>query len=496
MIGIPGPLLDDGTKRLLETIDPLSIILFGRNIESPEQLSRLIAEISSFMGRKPVFAIDQEGGVVTRLTHGFTIVPGPMALAQAGGEEAAYEGARILGLEMKAVGIDWDLAPLADINWNRENRGIGIRSFSEEREQVTGCAAAFVRGLEEAGILSCLKHFPGLGGATADPHLSMPVVDCTKEELLQRDIRPFLEIDSPCWMPTHIHIPSLQSRRESVTVSSEVLTSFIRGELGFGGVLLGDDFNMKGASENLSLPELTVASFKAGMDILSICEGSENQLSAFRYLSRAIEEDEFVHGRYTESMERINRVLAPSMGGLKQDLSKLRSEESLSMVRELSQRSFTCIKKQRPLPGLSQLDNIFSMERQRLVMVEEEGGRNFYVAEKASRMARCPLHTIHLLDGRIEREEELVEAAAGKVNLAFTENAHLDRSVSSLITRLAEVSKSFHLIALRNPWDSDIEGVDNAYCTYGYTPEQQKNAMNILADKTGEECYERMPDKN
>ena len=485
MIGIPGPLLDDETKMLLETIDPLSIILFGRNIESPDQLSRLIEAITSFMGRKPVFAIDQEGGIVTRLTNGFTIVPGPMALAQAGGEVAAYEGARILGREMKAVGIDWDLAPLADINWNRNNRGIGIRSFSGEREQVTSCASAFVRGLNDAGILSCLKHFPGLGGATADPHLSMPVVDCTKEELLQRDIRPFLEIDSPCWMPTHIHIPALQSRRESVTVSSEVLTTFIRGELGFEGILLGDDFNMKGASEDLSLSELSVSSFKAGMDILSICEGTENQLSVFRYLSKILEEDEFVYKRYTESMERINRVLKPCMGNLHQDLSKLKSEESMDLVRKLSQESFKCIKKKQPLPKLSDLDNVFSMERQRLVMVEEEGGGNFYVAENASRLAGCTLHNILQLNGKIENEGKLVEAAAGKVNLVFTENAHLDKGVSSLITRLAEVSESFHLIALRNPWDGDIEGVDNAYCTYGYTPEQQKNALNYLAERRG-----------
>ena len=246
MIGLPGPSLDDETKTVLDEMDPLSVILFGRNIESAEQLAKYIADITAHLGRKPVFAIDQEGGIVTRLTKGFTVVPGPMALAAAGEPSAAYDAGRILGAEMKAVGIDWDLAPVVDVNRNPSNRGIGVRSFSADTAEVVRYAGRFVEGLSDSGVLCCLKHFPGLGAVEADPHIDLPVLGCSREELFGKDLPPFLGIEADCWMPTHVWVPAIQSRKEAVTVSSEVLTGFVRDELGFDGLLLADDLNMGG----------------------------------------------------------------------------------------------------------------------------------------------------------------------------------------------------------------------------------------------------------
>ena len=480
MIGIPGSELDDETKRLLETVDPLSIIFFGRNIVNPQQLAGLISDITAFMGRKPVFAVDQEGGIVTRLTKGFTVMPGPMALAQAGGETAAYEAAFILGTEMKAVGIDWDLAPVVDINRNPMNRGIGIRSFGTRKEEVISCAQAFVKGLSEAGVLSCLKHFPGLGGASVDPHIDLPVLDISREELFNTDIQPFLDIDCPCWMPTHIYVPSIQSRKEAVTVSSEVLTGIVRNKLGFDGLLLADDLNMGGVANSSSTEQLVINTFRAGMDILSICEGTEKQINAFNSLNDAVGKDEHLYRRYLESLERINSILSPFEDSLNQDTGKIGIAENASKAAGLSGRSIKCIKEEETLPLLSSIENIFSMKRRRLVMVEEEGQGLFYAAVKAAELSDCPLLEINSETATDETKRSLLKAAEGKINLIFTENAYLDDNISNLITALAEASKTLYLIALRNPWDADIAGIRNAWCSYGYTPAQQKAVISFL----------------
>ncbi len=483
MLGIPGPELDNETKVLLETVDPLSIIFFGRNIVNPQQLAGLISDITSFMGRKPVFAIDQEGGIVTRLTEGFTVMPGPMALARAGGETAAYEAAFILGTEMMAVGIDWDLAPVVDINRNPMNRGIGIRSFGTRKEEVISCARAFVKGLSDAGVLSCLKHFPGLGGASVDPHIDLPVLDISREELFDTDLQPFIEIDCPCWMPTHIYIPSIQNRKEAVTVSSEVLTGIVRKELGFDGLLLADDLNMGGVANSSSTEELVINTFRAGMDILSICEGTKNQINAFKALDDTVRKDEYLYRRYLESLERINRILSPCEGILKQGTGKIKNAESAATAARLAVKSIECIKKEAPLPPLSSVQNIFSMKRQRLVLVEEEGQGLFYAAVKAAELAECPLLEINSESTTEETKKRLLIAAGEKINLIFTENAYLDDNISNLITALAEASKEFYMIALRNPWDADITGIRNAWCSFGYTPDQQKAVISFLSGK-------------
>lgn len=473
MVGIPGPVFDDETRRLLEELNPLSIIFFGRNIISPEQLAKLISDITAFLGRKPVFAIDQEGGIVTRLVSGFTVMPGPMALAAAGDPEAAFDAGLILGREMKAVGIDWDLAPVVDVNRNPLNRGIGVRSYSADTAEVTNYAGRFIDGLKSSGVLCCLKHFPGLGGVETDPHLALPVLNCSREELFEKDLPPFLNLKEDIWMPTHLYIPAIQSRKEAVTVSKEVLTGFIREELGFNGLLLADDLNMGGVGKNADLDNIVIDTFAAGMDILSIAEGAEKQLSAARALTSAVAGSAELQQRMNESIARIDRLLAPFEGGLHQDLSLINTAENRRKAELISERTVKVLKSAIPVPVPEDIDAVFSMKPARLVLIEEgrEGlpGAALRIAEEAG----CRLIEVERLPAGDPGYAALIDAAEGKKILLFTENAHLEEGMSQFITALAEAAESLHLVVLRNPWDADIPGVENAICSYGYTPDQQ-----------------------
>src|SRR5574344_608325 len=183
-IGLPSPFLDDETKRILDVIRPGSVILFFFNIQTTAQIRKYIEDISTFLGYTPVIAIDQEGGTVSRLTQGFTTAPGPMAVSATGNSQYAFETGRILGQEMRTLGITWDMAPDVDINSIPRNPGIGIRSYGDTPERVITFAGAFIQGLHASGVCSCLKHFPGLGRITADAHKTRPVVEYSRNELL------------------------------------------------------------------------------------------------------------------------------------------------------------------------------------------------------------------------------------------------------------------------------------------------------------------------
>ncbi len=480
-IGLPGSILDDETKRALDYVRPLAVIFFGRNIHNKEQLSRLIRDITAFLGYKPIFTIDQEGGIVTRLTEGFTMVPGPMALTATGDPENAYKAGQLLGAEMKALGIDWNLAPVVDINSNRANRGIGVRSFSRKSETVIQYAGRFIAGLEEAGILHCLKHFPGLGGVTTDPHLDLPILNSSREEIFRTDLEPFIKLPGDCWMPTHLFIPALQSKREAATISKEILTDLVRNELGFRGILVADDLNMGGISKALPPEQIVEASFSAGMDILSICEGTGKQVKAKEALMNAVRENENLQIRMEQSLERIDSVFSKYSTRLKQAPDLIGDPASITLSDRISAGTIKILKKSNRFPPLASIANIFAMSATRLVLIEDKRDGMVKAAVDIAGKAGKKLTEIPINPDEDEIEI-LLRKAAGKINMVFTENAHLNPGVSLLLSRMASASERLILIALRNPWDSEIEGITDAICTYGYIPGQQEALFRFIID--------------
>src|SRR5579884_1477526 len=212
-----------GTKPSQEIIDLITryhvgnIILFSRNTGDTRQvleLTRSLQEIAKEAGhRYPLLiAIDQENGIVQRLGEAVTIFPGNMALGAIGSDEIAYEVARATGEELLALGINMNLAPVVDVNNNPANPVIGVRSFGEDTHLVARLGAAMVKGYRVAGILSCLKHFPGHGDTAVDSHLAMPIIPHTLERLEMLELVPFrrgIEAGAECLMIAHVAFPAL-----------------------------------------------------------------------------------------------------------------------------------------------------------------------------------------------------------------------------------------------------------------------------------------------
>ncbi len=479
MLGLYGcEKLGEKDKRLLELIKPSGIILFKRNIQTAEQVDRLIGETTGFLGYKPLISIDQEGGVVSRLTEGFTVSPGAMALGRTGNSQYAYEAGKILGKEMKALGIDWDLAPVVDINNNPDNPEIGIRSFGDTREIVTEFAGQFVRGLETQGIIACLKHFPGKGRVWIDAHLDMSVLDVEEAVLFEEELHPYMKIKSPSWMPSHVYYSALQTRKEPASVSREILTDLVRGRLGYDGVLVADNMTMGGITNYYSVAQGVKLSFYAGMDVLLICHDYDKQVESYNVLVKEVEQNETARMRMEESLKRIEGLFL-LRNGEKPSRDCLGEPAHLQVMREISGKAVEILKNEDKAIPLKGVDLIYAVDLGTgKVQVEDKNREACPPAFRLSRETGAPV--IRITQEILAAPTEAARAAGGRRVVIFTENAHLDGGMKAFIRELSRKAEVLVLCALRNPYDRNIEGVRNAVCSYGYTPMQQESIVDLM----------------
>src|SRR4029077_581639 len=211
------------------------VCLYARNIQNPEQLAALTASLHA---ERPelLIAIDEEGGDVTRLeARTGSSYPGNLALGAVDDIGLTRAVALAMGADLAAAGIDLDLAPVADVNSNPINPVIGVRAFGAEAAQVARQTAAWVAGLEEAGVAACVKHFPGHGDTSIDSHLALPVVnDDPHASGALEPFRAAIAAGVRAVMSAHIVVPSIDG--VPATISAEVMTGLLRGELGFDGL--------------------------------------------------------------------------------------------------------------------------------------------------------------------------------------------------------------------------------------------------------------------
>jgi beta-N-acetylhexosaminidase len=248
-------------------------VLFARNVASPEQVAALTAELHRARPDALV-AIDEEGGDVTRMEAATgSSYPGNLALGAAGDPELTRAVAASLGAELAAAGIDLDLAPVADVNSNPDNPVIGVRSFGADADLVSAHVAAFVRGLQSAGVGACVKHFPGHGDTAVDSHLGLPVVAGGAEEL-ELALRPFraaIAAGVSAVMTAHLVVPALDP--EPATVSRAVLTGLLRERLGYAGLVITDGLEMAAIRSTIGLEEGAARAIAAGADAICIGGG-------------------------------------------------------------------------------------------------------------------------------------------------------------------------------------------------------------------------------
>ncbi|MCS7175445.1 beta-N-acetylhexosaminidase [Pseudothermotoga sp.] len=473
LIGIKGKEVDEETLKVLRIVKPGFVILFARNVERPKQVLNLVKQVRSVLGNDVIFAVDQEGGIVTRFREGFSVSPGAMAIAATDNEGNAYKVAKVLAREMRAVGVSWNLAPVVDINDNPNNPGIGVRSFSDRAEIVAKFALRFYEGLKEENVAACAKHFPGKGSVSLDAHLEMPTLDKSLEQLEKWELIPFkllIEEGIDTIMPSHIYLPKLQPTKQPATVSFEIVTELLRKKLGYTKIAVADDLLMGGIVKNMTVEEAVVRSFEAGIDVLTVCHEPEAQISAKKTLLKKIEQEPILQKRLMESLERIRWFKE------KFSIKQLPEEihfgvEHEKTMQEVAESSITLVSdRDGMLPlKLNKHDHVFTVKLSRLVQVQESDVGIPWVAKELSRMFNSKLSTL----------EEGTEIVEGEKCVVFTENAHLSSWQKEQLYRVRKNFKKVLMVALRNPYDCCLIE-SSSVCTYGYEMVSQRALMRVL----------------
>jgi beta-N-acetylhexosaminidase len=276
VFGCAGEQLSAAEASFFAAADPVGFILFRRNSRSPEQLRKLVASLRDCVGRAgaPVL-IDQEGGRVARLRPPYwraypaaaaiAALPDPLA------ERAARLGARLIADDLERLGITVACLPVLDLPISEADPVIGDRAYGSEPDRVVRLGRAVCEGLLEGGVLPVLKHIPGHGRAKVDSHMALPVVDARHEALSQRDFVPFRALAAMPWaMSAHITYMAIDPTAPA-TLSPRIIRETIRGEIGFGGLLVSDDLSMRALGGDIG--ERARRALAAGCDLVLHCNG-------------------------------------------------------------------------------------------------------------------------------------------------------------------------------------------------------------------------------
>ncbi|MET7477779.1 glycoside hydrolase family 3 protein [Streptomyces sp. NPDC005648] len=291
-----------------------SVGIFGRNIATAEQLADLTAQLRAERDDVLV-AIDEEGGDVTRLeVRTGSSFPGNNALGAVDDVALTQEVAAELGRRLAACGVNLNWAPSADVNSNPSNPVIGVRSFGADPDLVARHTAAYVTGLQSAGVAACTKHFPGHGDTAVDSHHALPRIDVSSEILAQRELTPFraaIAAGSRALMTAHILVPDLDADRPA-TLSHPVLTDLLRGELGYDGLIVTDGMEMQAIAATYGIERGSVLAIAAGADAICVGGGLSDADTVRRLrdaLVTAVRTGELPETRLADAAERV-RALA------------------------------------------------------------------------------------------------------------------------------------------------------------------------------------------
>lgn len=320
LLDFSGPEVTPEVERLTRDGRIGGVILFAKNIRSASQVRGLTADLQRIAfaaGLPPLFiSIDQEGGMVNRLTEGVTVFPGAMAIAAAGRTEDAAAAGWMTALELRALGINVNHAPVLDVNTDVSNPIIGVRAFGDDPDEVARFGAAYVAAAQGAGILATPKHFPGHGATPVDSHLDLPRVNKDPASLRSEDIGPFagaFAAGADGLVTAHIVYPEIDPDLPA-TLSPAVVTRLLREELGFGGVVFTDSMDMQAISARWGRGPAAVMALAAGVDVIMACGPTEMQWTSIEAVRNAAEEGRLDSAALRHSVARIADMKARYAG--------------------------------------------------------------------------------------------------------------------------------------------------------------------------------------
>ncbi len=498
MVGFKGPTAPPEIIDLIQHHQVGGVILFSRNIRDAQQVAALtgqLQELARAAGHPAplLISVDQENGMVRRLRDGATAFPGNMALGAIGSEQMAADVAQATGEELKAVGINMNLAPVADVNNNPANPVIGARSFGEDPQQVARLTAAVVRGYRAAGMISTLKHFPGHGDTATDSHLALPVIPYGLDRLEAIELAPFksgIAAGADVVMTAHIYLPALVSDKLlPATVSPVILRGLLREQLGFDGVIITDCLEMEAIAAGIGIEQGTVQALKAGADLVLISHRADHQRAGIEAALAAARDGTLSTAEIAQAAERVLRLKQrflswddaliatprPVDRASHQQLADRAYAQSTTLVRNADGLVPLHLEAEQPLLVVIPQTGAASQA------AEREAHDTFLVESIRQRHANVQAVSVasHPTDGEYQ---ELVQAAsAAQTILMVTMNANLDHQQAEVMQRLLQSGRPTIGVAVYNPYDLLAFPQPGAYLvTYEYTRPALEAAVRVL----------------
>lgn len=493
IVGFTGTRMTDELRSHLTARSYGGIILFSRNITAFGQWNRLTTSLQSIRkdtGRSPYFiAIDEEGGTVSRMPDDAATLPGARAIGETGDTQCAYNCAKLTGDVLSLMGCNLNLAPVLDVNVNPANPGIGIRSFGTDAHTVTAMSGAAIRGLKDAGVFCCAKHFPGKGDITRDSHKTLPVCSCTPDQLDEMHLKPFVSAISeqvPCIMTSHAVYPAIDD--SPATLSHIFLQKILRDKLGFTGLILSDDLEMGAMRECGSIGETAYRAIMAGCDMVLICHSPAAIDEAYQYLSDKLATDTAFRERCCAAYDRIEshkkRLPWPNLCDTFDlpihSFSKTIARQALRIARNTLRYI--------PIPDSLRNSRILLCGSHFRSAVEVEIiGRTPYDISDMHKELRRYLPELDLLAWDLSPDRETVERITNldlsvyELIIVCSNNAMLFPSQQAVVDHIIQTcADKAILVAVKNPEDLDLwDDAVHAIATFGYN----RAAIEALAER-------------
>ncbi len=480
----------DNAQELIDKYQPGGIIYFAwtNSVKNPDQIAKLSngiqdAALAQPSGVPSLVGIDQEGGIVARIGPPATQLPGNMALGAGRSAADAQTAAAVNGDELSAMGINWNFAPVADVNANPANPVIGVRSFSEDPGLAATLTAAQTRGYTSTGIAGAAKHFPGHGDTATDSHTGLPVVDHTRAEWEQMDRPPFqaaIDAGVPAIMTAHISVPALDPSGDPATLSKPIMTGILREEMGYDGVVITDALDMAGASATYGNDRVPVLALKAGVDMLLMPPEFD---VAYHAVLDAVESGELTEERIDTSVRRI-LTLKQSLGitddpyvDPAQVPAHVGTPDHLATLQAITDRTTTLVRNRGEMlpltPGPQDV----------LVTGWGVSTTQTVASKMAARGATTTVRETGLNPTKATAQDVAAQAADQDLVVVLTNRAGLatQQGQVELVKRLVDTGTPVVAVAVRDAYDlNQFPQVSSYLATYSYTPAALDSLVRVL----------------
>ena len=382
VFGFDGTVVPEEMKDLIRTHYLGNVILFTRNVSSIAQLQELNADLQRLAYESGhswplTISADQENGIVRRMPKEIPGLPGNMALGATENPENARRSGELTARILLSLGVNFNLAPVLDVNNNPQNPVIGVRSFSDVPEMVASFGRALIEGLQSQGVIACGKHFPGHGDTNVDSHLDLPTIPHDKARLKRVELVPFetaIEAGVDVLMTAHVVFPAVEPTGIPATLSRRVLTDLLRQQLGFAGVITTDCLEMNAISETIGTPKGAVEALKAGADLVMVSHRLDRQRATIEAIVAAVQSGDLSEDRINDAFQRVVALKERRLRTA--PASNVPSEEAGELQLQLSKAALTRLTNGPSLPKNVRSIAVLSDETAPVMVAAGPGGKN------------------------------------------------------------------------------------------------------------------------